>query len=233
MAVAVVREHRTELPDPTAELGRTLDDVHTEPYVGQPDRCPQAGDPAADHHGAGQRLDHERLQRRRQPRLGDTRLDQSDRLCGRALMVVRVGPGGLLANVHLGVGVRVEVRSLRHTAEGDLVQLGRARSHHQTVQVLLPDVRNHLLLSAVGAREQRGLGDHHVGVVLERVAHLGHVDVVRDVATAVADVDADASVPAGTGLFLPADDSVFLLAETSVSLLAHTSASVVIVSSST
>ena len=97
------------------------------------------------------------------------------------------------------VGVRVEVRPLGDAAEGDLVQLRRAGRDDETVEPLLLDVVDHVVLRAVGAGEHRGLGDHDARLVLQRVAHRGDVDVVGDVAAAVADVDADAPLLGHTG----------------------------------
>ena len=48
-AVPVVREHRAEAADPAAELELALDQEDPEADVGEADRGPEAGDPAADH----------------------------------------------------------------------------------------------------------------------------------------------------------------------------------------
>ena len=115
-------------------------------------------------------------------------------LGGRARVVVGVGPGALLADVHLGVLVGAETRPLGHLPEGEGVQLRRAGGHDDAVEVLLLDVFDDLLLGGVGAGEHGGLGHHHVRVGLQLGDHLVDVDVVGDVAAAVADVDADASL---------------------------------------
>jgi hypothetical protein len=78
------------------------------------------------------------------------------------------------------------------------------------------------VLGAVRAREQPGLGHHHIRLVLECVAHCGHVDVVGDVPAAVADVHPDAPLLADTGVGLHADAGHRLHTGISACLLAHT-----------
>ena len=106
-------------------------------------------------------------------------------------LVVGVRPGALLADVHLGVLERVHAGALRHVAEGERVQLGRARGDDERVEALLLGVLHDLLLGRVGAGEHRRPGDHDVVVALDLGDDLVHVDVVADVAAALADVHAD------------------------------------------
>jgi hypothetical protein len=54
------------------------------------------------------------------------------------------------------------------------------------------------VLRAVGAGEHRRLRDNDARFVLQRVPHRGDVDVVGDVAAAVANINADLSLCAGS-----------------------------------
>ncbi len=148
------------------------------------------------------RLDDDRLERLGEARAVDAGAHQAHRLLGRAFVVVGVRPGALLADVHLGVLEGVHAGALGDVAEGDRVQLGRARGHDQRVQALLVGVLHDLLLGRVRAGEHRGPRDHHVRVVLDGRDDLVDVDVVADVAAALADVHADlAAAHAGTFTF--------------------------------
>ena len=63
--------------------------------------------------------------------------------------------------------------------------------------MLLLDVALHVLLAGVGAGEHHLAGDDHAGLALGGRDHLVDIHVVRDVAAAVADVDADPSLALG------------------------------------
>ncbi len=190
----LVRKHRPQAPHPAAELGLALDEGDAEADVRQPDGRAQPGDAAADHQRAGSRLDADGLEGHRRPGLGDAGADEADGLAGRPHRVVAVGPGVLLADVDLGVLEGVQPGAPGDAAEGEQVQLGRARRDDQPIEALFLDLLDHVVLTTVGAREHRGLGVHHAGLVGDGVAHPGHVDVVGDVPAAMADVDADASL---------------------------------------
>ena len=190
-AGGVVGEGRTEPSDPAAQPRRPLDDDGLDAEVGQADRCTQSRDAAADNQRLGHRLDPQGFQRIRESGLRDAGPNQPDRLLGGTGTVVRVGPRVLLADVHLGVGVLVEVGTFGDVAKGDLVQFRRARRDHQPVEVLAADVVDHVVLGAVRAGEHRRLRDDDTGLVLERLADGLHVHVVGDVSSAVADVHAD------------------------------------------
>ena len=106
-------------------------------------------------------------------------------------MVVGVGPGTLFADVDLDILEGVEPGPRGHVAEGHQVQFGRTGSHDHTVQALLLDVLDHVVLRGVGAGEHRGLGHGDAVLLFHLFAHRLDVDMVGDVAAAVADVDAD------------------------------------------
>ena len=128
-----MRKHGAEVLDPAAHLGFALDHHDREPDVGKADRGAKSRDAGADNERLRHRLDDGRLERLQQTRAGDAGAHQSDRLVGGALMVVGVRPGALLAQVDLGVAVRVEAGALGDAAEGDGVELGRARGDHKPV----------------------------------------------------------------------------------------------------
>ena len=110
LPVLAGRVHRAERADPATEDGFALDEEDPEADVGEPDGGAQPGHAAADHERPLGRLDDDRFERLGQQRPGDPGLDQVDGLVGRALGVLGVDPGGLLADVDLGVLVRVEAR---------------------------------------------------------------------------------------------------------------------------
>ncbi len=127
---------------------------------------------------------------------------QLDRLARGALVVVGVRPRALLADIHLRVLVGIEPGSLRHLAEGLCVQLGRAGGHDHPVQLVILDVRHDLLLGRVRAREHGRAGDLDPGLVLDGLDHPLDIDVVGDVAAAVADIDADPALAHAASLQL-------------------------------
>ena len=196
--VAIVRVHRTEACHPASELLLALDEEDAEAHVRKPDRGSEPRNAGADHHRLRRRLDRRRVERRGEAGLGNPCSDQADRLARRPGRVVAVGPRVLFANVHLGVGVWIQAGPLRDAAEGEEMQFGRARCHDQAVEVLVLDRLDDVLLGAVGAREQRRLGNHDVRLVFERLLDLRDVHDVGDVAAAVADVDADAPLAHAT-----------------------------------
>ena len=63
--------------------------------------------------------------------------------------------------------------------------------------MLLLDVALHVALARVGAGEHHLAGDHDAGLALGGGDDLVDIDVVGDVAAAVADVDADPSLLLG------------------------------------
>ncbi len=73
------------------------------------------------------------------------------------------------------------------------MQLGRARGDDETVEALGPDVGLDLLLGGIGAGEHRGLRHDDVARVPDVLDDLLDIDVVGDVAAAVADIHTDAS----------------------------------------
>src|SRR5512147_545764 len=76
------------------------------------------------------------------------------------------------------------------------MELRRAGGHDQAVETLRLDVADHVLLGGVRAGEHGGLRDDDVAGVADVRDHAHDVDIVGDVAAAVADIDAD---PAGIG----------------------------------
>ena len=190
-AVAAVRVHLAEAGDPAAELGLLLHEEDGEPDLGQAEGRAQAGDAAADDEALRRRLDDDRLERLGEARAVDAGAHQAHRLLGRALVVVGVRPRALLADVHLRVLEGVHARALGDVAEGERVQLGRARGDDEPVEALLLRVLDDLLLGRVGAGEHRRLGDHDAGLLRYGGDDFVDVDVVADVAAALADVDAD------------------------------------------
>ena len=190
-AIAAVRVHLAEAGDPAAEPWLLLYEKDGEPDLGQPEGRPQTGDAAAHDEAPGSRLYDDRFEGLGQTRAVDAGAHQAHRLLGRTFLVVGVRPRALLAHVHLRVLEGVHAGALGHVTEGDRVQLGRARGHDERVEALLVGVLHDLLLGRVGAGEHCRAGDHDVGVVLDRGDHLLDVDVVADVAAALADVHAD------------------------------------------
>ncbi len=69
--------------------------------------------------------------------------------------------------------------------------LGEQDGHHQAVELVLRDVVDHVLLRGVRAGEHGRPRHGHVAVGLDGLDDLRDVDVVGDVAAAVADVDPD------------------------------------------
>ncbi len=190
-AVLAVRVHLPEPADPAAQRLLALHEDDLEADVGQADRGPQAGDPAADDQRPGRRLDHDRLERRGEPGPGDPGPDEAEGLVGGRVLVVAVDPRALLADVDLGVLVGVHAGPGRHAPERVGVKLRRAGGHDQAVEAERLDVLGDLLLARLGAGEHGRPGDHH-GLLAERLrGDPLHVDVVGDVAAAMADVDAD------------------------------------------
>ena len=114
-----------------------------------------------------------------------------------ASSVVAVDPRALLADVDLRVLVGVHAGPGRHAPERVRVELRRARGDDEAVEAELLDVLDDLLLAGLGAGEHRRAGDHD-GLLAQRLrGDPLHVDVVGDVAAAMADVDADLA-PDGT-----------------------------------
>ena len=186
---------------PAPEARRPLDQHDLQAEVGQTDRRAHPGDAATDDQDSGHRLHGGRLQRLGEPGVGDAGADQPERLAGGAVVVVGVRPRALLTDVHLGVLIGVEPGPPGHAAEGERVQLGRAGRDHHAVELVLGDVLGDLLLGGVRAGEHGVTRHHHVGVALDGSDDLVDVDVVGDVASAVADVDADpAFARGGTGV---------------------------------
>ena len=77
------------------------------------------------------------------------------------------------------------------------VKLRRARGDHEAVELLLLDVALHVSLAGVGAGEHHLAGDDHAGFAFGGGDDLVDIDVVGDVAAAVADVDADPALLLG------------------------------------
>ena len=103
----------------------------------------------------------------------------------------RVDPRALLADVDLGVLVGVHAGPGCHAPERVGVELRRAGGHDEAVEAELLDVLGDLLLAGLGAGEHGRAGDDD-GLLAERLrGDPLDVDVVGDVAAAVADVDAD------------------------------------------
>ena len=103
----------------------------------------------------------------------------------------RVDPRALLADVDLGVLVRVHAAPGGDAPERVGVELRGAGGHDEAVEAELLDVLGDLLLAGLGAGEHGRPGDDH-GLLAERLGGDPlDVDVVGDVAAAVADVDAD------------------------------------------
>ncbi len=190
-AVATVGVHLPEAGDPAAELGFFLDEEDRQPDLGQTEGRPQAGDAAADDEALRRRLDDDRLERLGQARAIDAGAHQADRLLGRSDVVVGVRPGALLADVDLGVLEGVHAGALGDVTEGIGVQLRRTGRHHETVEALFLGVGHDLALGGVGAGEHRRLGDRHALLLLDGGHDLVDVDVVADVAAALAHVHAD------------------------------------------
>ncbi len=138
--VLAVRVHLAESPDPAAQCRLTLDEGDREADVGQADGGPQARDPAADDQRSGRRLDHDRLERRGQPCVGDPGADQAQGLVGRRRFVVRVHPRALFADVDLGVLVGIHARTGCHAPERVGVELRRAGGHDEAVEAEPLDV---------------------------------------------------------------------------------------------
>ena len=116
-------------------------------------------------------------------------------------MIVRVGPRDLFADIRLVVLVGVHAGALGDAAERDDVELGRARGDDQAVEIVGLDVVLHLLLPGVRAGEDGVLGNDDAGFILDGVDDRLDIDVVGDVAAAMADIDAD---PAAGGVLLDA-----------------------------
>jgi hypothetical protein len=152
---------------------------------------PTAGSFSTDDQHALDRGDADRIERLLAHGLLDAGAHQIGRLAGGALVVVGVGPGALLADIDLHILEGVEPRPRRHVAERRQVQLGRAGGDDHAVEPLLLDVLDHVVLRGVGAGEHRGAGHGDAVLLLDALANFLDVDVVGDVAAAVADVDAD------------------------------------------
>ena len=190
-AVTAMRVHLTEPGDPAAELRLLLHEEDSEPDLGQPESRAQTGDAAADDEALGRRLDDDRLERLGQTCAIDAGPHQAYCLLSRAFVIVGVRPRALLADVHLGVLEGIHAGALGDVTKGDRVELGRARGHNERVEALLVGILDDLLLGRIGAGEHCRPGDHDVGVVFDRGDNLVDVDVVADVAAALADVHAD------------------------------------------
>jgi hypothetical protein len=196
-AVAPVGVHLGEAGDAATELCLLLDEDHLEADLGEAEGGAQAGDAAAHDEAPRRGLDDDRLESLGEARPVDAGAHQAHRLLGRALVVVGVRPRALLADVHLGVLEGVHAGALGDVAEGHRVELRRARGDDERVEALLLGVLHDLLLGRVGAGEHRRAGDDDVVVALDVLDDLVHVDVVTDVAAALADVDADLAAAHG------------------------------------
>ena len=148
------------------------------------------GDSRADDEHLLDRRHADRLERLRAERLLDPAAHEADRLAGGALLVVRMRPRALLPDVDLHVLEGIHAGALRDVAEGHEMELRRTGGDDHAVELLLLDVLHHLLLRGVGAGEERRLRDRDAELLLDRLADLVDVDVVGDVAAAVADIDA-------------------------------------------
>ena len=99
-----------------------------------------------------------RLERRGEPGPGDPGPDEAEGLVGRGVLVVAVDPRALLADVDLGVLVRVHAGPGGHAPERVGVELRRAGGHDEAVEAVLLDVLGDLLLAGLGAGEHRRAG---------------------------------------------------------------------------
>ena len=202
-AVLAVRVHLAEAADPAAELRLPLDEERREADVGEADGRAQAGDAAADHERAGvvSTTIGSSGSVSRVPR--DAGADEPDRLARRALVVVGVRPRALLADVHLRVLVRVQARrAWRRSRNVNVCSFGEQEA---TTRPSSCCSSMSSTISCWVASEQVNIARRattHAGLVLDRVDHRVDVDVVGDVAAAVADVDADA-VPSRSCGHLP------------------------------
>jgi hypothetical protein len=137
------------------------------------------------------RGDADLLERLEQARLGDRRPDQAAGLQRGGRGAVRVRPAGLFADVRRQEEIGIHPGPDHGSAERGLVELRGARGDNDPVQAEILDVVDDGLLPLVGAHE------HHVARDRDAVqaGRLGGdpIDIhdVRDVAAAVADVDAD------------------------------------------
>ena len=77
------------------------------------------------------------------------------------------------------------------------MELGRARRHDQTVEVVLLDVVLHLLLGGIGAGEHRGFGHDDAGLAPGGGSDGLDIDVIGNIAAAVADIHADPAFALG------------------------------------
>ena len=183
--------HLGEAGDPAAQLRLPFDEEDREAHLGQSESGPEAGDAASHDQALRRRLDDDRLERVGEPSAVDTGAHQAQGLLSRSHVVVGVRPGALLAHVHLGVLEGVHARAPGNVPEGVGVELGRTGRDHQPVETLLLGILDDLLLGRVGAREHGGLRDHDVGLLGDRGDDLVNIDVVADVAPALADVHPD------------------------------------------
>ena len=168
-----------------------LHQVDRQADIGQSQGGPQAGDAPAYDHRRRDGVHHYGVEGFGEARAGDTGAHQSRRLLGGSRVIVGVRPRALLADVHLRVLIGIEAGALGDLAEGEGMQLGRARSHDDAVELLLLDVVHDLLLGGVGAGEHGRAGHDHARFVRHGGDDVVHLDMVGDVASALADIDPD------------------------------------------
>ncbi len=110
---------------------------------------------------------------------------------GRALLIVSMRPGALLAQIHLHILIRIQPGPLGHSPKGMHVEGGCAGRDHEPIQLGAPDVLDHLLLRSIGAGEHVGPGNSNPGLPGNFLPDLFHVYIVRNIASAIADKNAD------------------------------------------
>ena len=185
------REYRVQLRRVAAQEGRLLDQRHAEALPGEVQRGTKPGDAAAEDEGTVDSGHADLLERLEQARLGDRCPDQAARLERRGERTVGVRPAGLLAHVRGLEQVGVHPGPDDRPAEGGLVELGGARGDDHPVQAEILDVVDDRLLPLVGAHEHDVARNRDAVQAGRLRGDPVHVDDVRDVAAAVADVDAD------------------------------------------
>ena len=154
-------EGLVELGHHPADGGLPLHDGHLEPGVGQVESSLDARHPPADDQDVLVDLDLGGVEGLELPGLGHSHAHDIPGLLG-GHGDVGVYPRAMLADVGHLEQVGVEAALVHAAPEGDLVHVGRARRHDDTVQLL---VRDSLLdggLTRLGTRVQNVLGVDHV-----------------------------------------------------------------------
>ena len=100
-------------------------------------------------------------------------------------------PADLLANVGVFVEIRVHPGPFDGPAKGQFVQAGSTGGHHHPVDLAVFDVFLDKLLAGIGAHEHVGVGDGYPIDGFNVLGELGYIDMVGNIAPAVADVDTD------------------------------------------